>query len=194
MRSTGGDIRALRQRSCQRELRRSGKHDSGTGNKMRGVPRPSRYVGTHWPAPVTLRWWVAADGRSPWPTGSANEETMNERYDDVTVTLGGDRVATVEIHRPPDNFFDVDLIRSLAETYAALDAEGGCRAIVLCSEGKHFCAGADFTGSSRAASLPSGANGAGRLYQEAARLFEAKIPVVAAVQGAAIGGGLGLAC
>ena len=119
---------------------------------------------------------------------------MNERYGDVTVTMDEDRVATVEIRRPPDNFFDVDLIQSLAETYDALDGEGACRAIVLCSEGKHFCAGADFTGRSRVASLPNGAKGAARLYQEAARLFDAKIPVVAAIQGAAIGGGLGLAC
>ncbi len=119
---------------------------------------------------------------------------MNERYGDITATIDDDRVATVEIHRPPDNFFDIDLIRSLAEAYEDLDGEDACRAIVLCSEGKHFCAGADFTGRSGAATVPSGDEGAGRLYHEAARLFEARTPVVAAVQGAAVGGGLGLAC
>src|SRR5207249_8678534 len=41
-----------------------------------------------------------------------------------------------------DNFFDRDLIASIADAYEALDADPGCRAIVLCSEGKHFCAGA----------------------------------------------------
>jgi enoyl-CoA hydratase/carnithine racemase len=116
------------------------------------------------------------------------------RYGDVTVSVDDDRVATVEIRRPPDNFFDIDLIRCLADAYDALDGEDRCRAIVLCSEGKHFCAGADFTGRSSVAAVGSGDDGAGRLYQEAARLFDAKTPVVAAVQGAAVGGGLGLAC
>jgi enoyl-CoA hydratase/carnithine racemase len=101
-------------------------------------------------------------------------------------------VATVEIHRPPNNFFDVALIQSLADTYAMLDDDPGCRAIVLCSEGKHFCAGADFSRQDAAVPLEGGQGG--RLYREAVRLFSAKLPVVAAVQGGAIGGGLGLAC
>ena len=65
---------------------------------------------------------------------------------DVTVTRGEDFVATVELHRPPDNYFDLALIRALADAYQALDADPGCRAIVLCSEGKHFCAGANLGG------------------------------------------------
>jgi len=109
----------------------------------------------------------------------------------VTVDLGDDLVAEVEIHRPPNNFFDIALIRSLADAYEHLDGTG-CRAVVLCAEGKHFCAGADFGGQSDAEALPE--SGAASLYREAVRLFRARIPVVAAVQGAAIGGGLGLAC
>ena len=113
----------------------------------------------------------------------------DQQYGDVTVTLGDDFVAIVELHRPPDNYFDLTLIRSLADAYQALDADPRCRAIVLCAEGKHFCAGA---------SLGSDDNGLhggpGALYREAIRLFEAGKPVVAAVHGAAIGGGLGLAC
>ena len=42
------------------------------------------------------------------------------RSGDVTTSVDVDSVATVEIHRPPDNFFDVDLIASLADTYAEL--------------------------------------------------------------------------
>jgi 2-(1,2-epoxy-1,2-dihydrophenyl)acetyl-CoA isomerase len=113
-------------------------------------------------------------------------------FGDVRAWLGDDRVGTAEIARPPDNFFDVGLIASLAEAYAWLDEQAGARAIVLCSEGKHFCAGADFTG--RTQQAQRGAGGPGKLYIEAVRLFEAQLPVVAAVQGAAVGGGLGLAC
>ncbi len=69
---------------------------------------------------------------------------------------------------------------------------------MLCSEGKHFCAGADFANPSApslhaAPGTPFRASAA-QLYDEAARLLAARTPVVAAVQGAAIGGGLGLAC
>ena len=100
-------------------------------------------------------------------------------------------VATVEMRRPPNNFFDVALIRSLADAYESLDADPAvCRAIVLCSEGKHFCAGADFTGRTAG----GGPGSTGDLYAEALRLFRAATLVVAAVQGAAVGGGLGLAC
>ena len=47
-------------------------------------------------------------------------------------------VATVEIRRPPHNFFDIDLIRQIAETYETLDTLADCRAILLCAEGKNF--------------------------------------------------------
>lgn len=117
---------------------------------------------------------------------------MAETFGDVTVNVGSDFVAEVEIHRPPNNFFDVSLIRSIAAAYDRLSSGSDCRAIVLCAEGKHFCAGADFNNESDAEILPE--EGAASLYREAVRLFRSELPVVAAVQGAAIGGGLGLAC
>jgi enoyl-CoA hydratase/carnithine racemase len=122
-----------------------------------------------------------------------------QKFGDVAVDVHDDHVAVTEIGRPPDNYFDAGLIGSLADAYEWAEAEAGARAIVLCSAGKHFCAGADFTGRSQQAGPvqagPAGAgNYAGDLYAQAARLFRARLPVVAAVQGAAVGGGLGLAC
>ncbi len=111
-------------------------------------------------------------------------------FGDVRVWPSGDLVATVEIGRPPDNFFDTELISDLADACAWLDEQPEFRAVVLCSDGKHFCAGADFTGRSGGPRM----GGAKELYAAAARLFEVRTPVVAAVQGAAVGGGLGLAC
>ena len=100
---------------------------------------------------------------------------------DVHVDLGKDHVALVEIRRPPNNFFDQTLIASLADTFERLDADEGCRAIVLASEGRHFCAGANF-----ASREPVDSDGSGRhLYDEAVRLFATRTPVVAAIQGAA---------
>src|SRR3954447_3440964 len=40
---------------------------------------------------------------------------------DVSVTLGDDLVATVEVHRPPANYFDADMIGAIADAYEALD-------------------------------------------------------------------------
>jgi 2-(1,2-epoxy-1,2-dihydrophenyl)acetyl-CoA isomerase len=103
----------------------------------------------------------------------------------LTVTVAEDHVATVEFDRPPNNHFDVELIGALVDAYEALDQDPACRAILLCSTGRHFCAGANFTG--------DGGPVREALYEQAVKVFACKTPVVAAVQGAAIGGGLGLA-
>jgi 2-(1,2-epoxy-1,2-dihydrophenyl)acetyl-CoA isomerase len=109
---------------------------------------------------------------------------------DVHIELDGD-VAIIEIRRGPANYFDQALLADIADSATALATDTSCRAIVLCSEGRHFCAGADF------AAAPIDDSQAERsrlLYREAARLFDIELPVIAAVQGAAVGGGLGLAC
>ena len=115
---------------------------------------------------------------------------------DVSVDIDG-HIATVEIHRPPHNYFDVALIRAIASAYHALDDEPDVRAIILASEGRSFCAGAQLAAPAPTEepepSEPPRRTGSGHLYQEAVRLLEAETPVVAAVQGHAIGGGLGLA-
>jgi enoyl-CoA hydratase/carnithine racemase len=118
-------------------------------------------------------------------------------FHDLAVDLDG-AIATVEIQRPPNNFFDVALVRAIGDAFHALDQVPECRAIILASQGKHFCAGANFgegrnLQSTTSSGAQTGRSGSGHLYQEGVRLFEAGTPVVAAVQGAAIGGGLGLA-
>ncbi len=112
---------------------------------------------------------------------------MTERFGDVTLTIGDAHVAEVELHRPPANYFDAGILGSLVEAVSrAAELEG--RAVVLCSEGRHFCAGLDF--GRTAAPVPEDLR---KLYGSARALIDAPLPVVVAVQGAAIGGGLGLA-
>ncbi len=115
------------------------------------------------------------------------------RYGDVEVTRNG-HVALVEVQRGPNNFFDTALINSLADAFDALDADDTCRCLVLCAQGKHFCAGANFSDrgaqTERATRTASTGN---PLYTAAVRLFSNRKPVVGAIQGAAVGGGFGLA-
>lgn len=117
-------------------------------------------------------------------------------FDDIAVERHG-LVALIEIRRPPNNFFDVSLIREIAEALETLDGDAGCRAVVLASQGKAFCAGANFNDPKRQAAEASGGglqqSAVPHLYLEAVRLFRTKKTIVAAVHGAAIGGGLGLA-
>ena len=100
-------------------------------------------------------------------------------------------VAVVTFANSPLNFATVDLVRRIADALEQIDADPRCRAVVLQSEGKVFCAGANLNN-------PQGVGGAGMgsvnaLYAQALRLFACETPIVAAVQGAAVGAGLGLA-
>ena len=97
--------------------------------------------------------------------------------------------AYIKINRPPHNFFDANLISNIADIFEEMDNEKQCRSIILYSEGKNFCAGADFSKSN----FIKGENIYENLYKQALRLFRTNKPIIAIIQGAAIGGGLGLA-
>jgi enoyl-CoA hydratase/carnithine racemase len=76
--------------------------------------------------------------------------------------------------------------------FEALDADRRCHAIVLAAQGTAFCAGANFAAREVSAD-PHGEQAFNPIYAHALRLFACAKPIVAAVHGPAIGGGLGLA-
>jgi enoyl-CoA hydratase/carnithine racemase len=93
-------------------------------------------------------------------------------------------VAHLRFAKPPYNHLDTELGGLIVEQLEALDRDASCRAIVLSSEGRVFCAGVDFGG---------GSFDPRPFYAKILRLYRTAKPIVAAVQGAAVGAGLGLA-
>jgi enoyl-CoA hydratase/carnithine racemase len=102
-------------------------------------------------------------------------------------------VTEIVFSNPPNNHANVALLREIGEALLALDEKPNCRAIVLASDGKAFCAGADLVQSEGGGVGGSGDDPVREFYDQALRIYEAKKPVVAAIQGAAVGAGLGLA-
>ena len=109
----------------------------------------------------------------------------------VSVTVEG-HVATLVYRRGPANFVSAATVGEIADAFEALDADDAVRAIVFATEGRVFCGGADLSGDKPLAN-DDGESETPALYRNAVRLFAAKKPVVAAVQGAAVGAGLGIA-
>ena len=111
--------------------------------------------------------------------------------DDVLVHSEG-AIGTIVLNRPPHNFFDLSMIVALADALDTFENDARCRVVVVAANGTSFCAGADFKtrpDSDRhrhpKKTLP--------LYLEGVRIMSFRKPVVAAVHGACVGGGLGVA-
>lgn len=105
-----------------------------------------------------------------------------------------DHVATVTIAAPPVNSQDAAFREEIIRVFDVLGAETDVRAIVLAADGKHFSAGADLAGRAAIAAQPGGFAAHNRLVRAAFDVvMECPKPVIAAVQGGAIGAGAVLA-
>jgi methylglutaconyl-CoA hydratase len=105
-------------------------------------------------------------------------------------------VATVVLDRPErKNAFDDVLATRIRETFGALSEDPSVRVVVLRGAGDVFCAGGDLGWMKRSGELPAAANleDAKGFAAAFAAIDRCKRPVVAAVRGAALGGGAGLA-
>jgi enoyl-CoA hydratase/carnithine racemase len=116
---------------------------------------------------------------------------MKTQHGHIHLERRGDHIARVKIDKPPHNNVSVELMKDLADVLEAADGDRECRAVILSSTGKSFCAGADLTSRSTDGPIPE--RTINPLYEQAVRLVSTELPVIACVHGAAIGAGLGLA-
>lgn len=117
-------------------------------------------------------------------------------YETLEIEHAG-AVATIWMNRPDvHNAFDATLIAELSAACAALDAIEAVRVVVLAGRGKSFSAGADLNWMKAAGEASEAENFADamRLAGMLRTLAEMSKPTIARVHGAALGGGLGLAC
>ncbi len=115
----------------------------------------------------------------------------------LTITRRAAGVAQVTMARPAVfNAFDEAMIAELDAAFAQLADDAGVRVIVLAGDGKHFSAGADLQWMQRAssASIEWNLDDARRFAAMLERIASCPRPTVARVQGAALGGGVGLVC
>ena len=99
-------------------------------------------------------------------------------------------VGIVTMQSPPHNFLSLGLTQKLAETLEAMQQDTKIGCAVLAADGSSFCAGADFSTTMSARDMQDEIL---QVYETAARLFEVTLPIVGAIHGPAVGGGLGLA-
>ena len=105
----------------------------------------------------------------------------------MTVKLDRDGyVSVITLRNPPNNHLGLGTISELADAFDSADSDSRVRAILLRSEGRVFCAGADLVNANPVADpLPPGTRSP--FYVAAARLYGVRTPVVAAVLERVIG-------
>jgi methylglutaconyl-CoA hydratase len=112
----------------------------------------------------------------------------------LTVTRDG-LVTRVTLNRPERrNALSRTLVHSLHTAFTGIAAGGETRVVVLAGDGPSFCAGGDIAEFAEAASSGSAGRDAESLAGCLAAISTCPAPVIARVQGAAFGGGVGLVC
>jgi methylglutaconyl-CoA hydratase len=121
----------------------------------------------------------------------------NSDFSTLKLAVASPGVASITMARPEVfNAFDETMIGQLHSAFEQLIADSAIRVIVLAGEGKHFSAGADLNWMQRAshASFEWNLEDSRRFVAMLACIESSPKPTIARIQGAALGGGVGLAC
>ena len=125
---------------------------------------------------------------------STRSEEPDVTYQTIAVEVSARRIATVLLNRPErGNAFDQLMLDELAEALAALADDPNVRLMVLRGSGRHFCTGADLAAPKADHPAQSGRSAHASLRDVLAAIDALPKPTIAAVHGAAIGGGAAFA-
>jgi methylglutaconyl-CoA hydratase len=120
------------------------------------------------------------------------KKANNER---LSLTVDKTGIATLTLQRPEkNNAIDDQMILELQTAFEELEKNSHVRVVILAAAGKHFCAGADIEWLQRLANASKAENikDAKQLARLLRILYTFSKPLIALVQGAAMGGGIGL--
>src|SRR3989338_506927 len=124
---------------------------------------------------------------------NAEESIMANQH--VTVTVA-ERIATVTLNNPPSNLLSTPVLQELDQIFGQLEADDAVRVIILTAGGKFFCPGADIKELAQLNTVHQGSELSGLGQALLNRIERFDKPVIAAINGACLGGGLemGMAC
>lgn len=113
-------------------------------------------------------------------------------YTSIRVEVA-DHIATVTIDRPPANLLSRGLQDEMTHAFDSFTDRDDVRAVILTAAGKVFCGGLDIKATASADPQPGDKWAARRSWRECTySIMECKKPVIAAVNGPALGAGLAL--
>lgn len=104
-----------------------------------------------------------------------------------------DQIVTVKLNRPPANTLSIAVLEELDRVVTFLEGEDAVKAVILTALGRHFCAGADIHELAQISTVEQGRVFARRGQGLFNRIEALEKPVIAAISGACLGGGLELA-
>ncbi|HKW86164.1 MAG TPA: enoyl-CoA hydratase-related protein [Nitrospiraceae bacterium] len=113
-------------------------------------------------------------------------------YQFVMVAIA-ERVATVTLNNPPSNLLNTLVLRELDHIFSELEAEPTVRVVILTASGRSFCTGADIKELVGISTVHQGAEFSARGQALLNRIERFDKPVIAAINGTCLGGGLELA-
>lgn len=115
---------------------------------------------------------------------------MTDRF--VTVSVA-ERIATVTLNNPPSNLLSTPVLKELDRIFEQTEADDTVRVIILTATGKYFCPGADIKELAQLNTVHQGSELSGRGQALLNRIERFDKPVIAAINGTCLGGGLELA-
>ena len=115
--------------------------------------------------------------------------------EDAVLYASADGVGEITLNRPGNrNSMTEDVLEGLQAAIEKLRADGDLRCVIITGRGRSFCAGADFkSGAQRGGEGLAPHERSMAMYEPFLGVLEIEVPVIAAMQGHAVGGGLGLA-